>query len=112
MKITQQRTGQSVVVAPQGAIIGADAEQLGTVLTELLGEGARSVTLALGEVPFVDSRGLEVLMESGERLIRAGKPLRLAGANEILHEVLRLTGLAPLFEFVSAAAAGPESGSK
>jgi anti-anti-sigma factor len=112
MKILQNKTGQSATVAPQGPIVGPDADQLGNLLSQILGEGANAVTLDLVDVTFVDSRGLEVLMEMGERLIRAGKPLRLAGANEILREVLRLTGLAPLFEFIPALSGAPEAGKK
>jgi anti-anti-sigma factor len=112
MKITQQRTGPAAVVTPQGAIIGVEADQLSTLLTQLMAEGAHAITIDLSDVSFVDSRGLEVLMEAGEQLIRAGKPLRLAGANDILREVLRLTGLAPLFEFVSTAGSIPQAGQK
>ena len=90
------------MVSPQGAILGADADQLGALLLEMAGEGAGNITLDMAGVPFVDSRGLEMLMETAEAAIRGGKVLCLAGANEILREVLRLTGLAPLFEFRAA----------
>lgn len=112
MKILQHRTGASAVVGPQGPIIGADAEQLAAVLAQVIGEGAASLTLDLDRVPFVDSRGLEILMETAEGLIRTGKVLRLAAANETLREVLRLTGLAPLFEFPKTAQAATEAGAK
>jgi anti-sigma B factor antagonist len=109
MKISQHRKGVSAVVSPQGAILAGDADQLGAVLLQSAGEGAGNVTLNLAGVPFVDSRGLEMLMETGESLIRAGKVLRLAGTNDILRDVLRLTGLSPLFEYCAPAPAADKT---
>ncbi len=42
-------------------------------------------------MPFIDSRGLEILLEVNEELHRAGRALKLCGLNDVLREVLDLT---------------------
>ena len=49
-------------------------------------------------VPFVDSRGLEVLVEANDTLAAGGRSLKLCAINETIREVLDLTGLANRFD--------------
>ncbi len=60
-------------------------------------------------VPFVDSRGLEVLVESAGDLSQSGRSLKLCGVGDTLREVLDLTGLDSLFEFYEDVNAGARS---
>ncbi len=86
------------VLRPQGPIAAGDAGQLAEQLAQVLSEGHETV-IDLSKVAFVDSRGLEVLVDATEQLIRSDRVLKLAEANEVLREVLELTELASLFEF-------------
>lgn len=56
------------------------------------------VVLDLSTVPFVDSKGLEVLVELTEDLGQSGQSLRLCGVNKTVREVLDLTELTNAFE--------------
>ena len=49
------------------------------------------VVLDASAVAYVDSRGLEVLVEVGEAMSQGGQALKLCGANETLREVMELT---------------------
>ncbi len=102
MKIVQQQVGHSSVLRPQGPIVGEDSQQLSAALSQVPGAPLELVVLDLTDVPFVDGRGLETLMEAAEARMRGGHMLHLAGVNETLREVLRLTGLDSLFEFESS----------
>ena len=99
MEIENTNRGKSLVVCPRGLLAGADAESLRTHLGELAGSGNAEVVLDCSKLRFVDSRGLEVLVEAAEQFIRSGQTLKLAGAKATLQEVLDLTELASLFEF-------------
>ncbi len=96
--IDEQRHGKAAVLRPEGPVIGADCDQLADHIARVLDENCSSVILDTSRVPFVDSRGLEVLVDATERLIRSGQVLKLAGSNDTLKEVLELTELASLFE--------------
>jgi len=96
--INEERHGKVAVLKPQGPVIGSDSDQLAEHIAKVLDENAGPIVLDASKIPFVDSRGLEVLVDATERLIRNGQVLKLAGTNDTLKEVLELTELASLFE--------------
>lgn len=98
MEIKEQTQGAVMVLEPDGALTQDDADQFKTRLTEVLSESAGRVVVNLSSVPFVDSRGLEVLVEANDDLAAGGRSLKLCSVNETIREVLDLTGLAPRFE--------------
>ena len=98
MQIQEHKQGAVTVLKPHGPLTQEDAgrfkDRLGRSLSASLG---RCVVDA-GAVPFVDSRGLEVLVEVTDELSRNGQALKLCSLNETLREVLELTTLAHKFE--------------
>lgn len=99
MDIEDVNRGELLVVCPRGVLAGTEAESLRTRLGELAANGKTEVVVDCSKLRFVDSHGLEVLMEAAEQFIRAGQTLKLTGAKPTLLEVLDLTELSSLFEF-------------
>ena len=98
MKIEELQHGEATILSPQGPLIGQDAEQLAEHIAKVLGDSRGPIVLDASKVAIVDSRGLEVLADATEQLIRSGRALRLCGVNPTVQEVLELTELADLFE--------------
>ncbi len=98
MEINEQRQGAVTVLKPQGPLVAQDAEQFKETLSAVLATSLGRFVVDASEIPFVDSRGLEVLKEATEHLSDSGQALRLCGANETLREVFDLTDLSKLFE--------------
>jgi anti-sigma B factor antagonist len=98
MEIQEQRHGAVTVLRPQGPLAAADADQFMHRVKEVMQKSLGRFVVDCTEVPFVDSRGLEVLKETTEQLGEGGQSLRLCGANETVREVLELTNLSRLFE--------------
>lgn len=98
MKVDEQQHDGVKVLLPQGPLVGADADYLESHFVRVLNENHKAVVLDISGVPYVDSRGLEVLVEATERLIRSGRALKLCGVNDMLREVLDLTEVASMFE--------------
>ena len=98
MNIEEQRRGEVTVLRPQGPIIGSEVDQLAACITKAMDGNCRAMVLDASTVTFVDSRGLEALVDATEELIRHGQILKLAGVNDTLKEVLELTELESLFE--------------
>ena len=98
MEITEQRQGAVTVVKPQGPLVQADAEQFKARLTDIMAKSLGRFVVDATAVAYVDSRGLEVLLDATEQLAESGQILRLCGCNETLREVLDLTELDAQFE--------------
>lgn len=91
------RTDERAVVRVAGELDPATAPQLAEELLGLAGAGARSVTLDLAELTFIDSTGLSVLID-GLRLLRDAKgDLALRSPNPSTMKIFEITGLTGVF---------------
>ena len=97
------------MVQPHGALLEADAEQVKSTLLQTASANLGRVVLDMEADPFVDSRGLEVLVEVSEELSEGGQVLKLCGANKTVREVLEITELAPHFEYFEDASSAARS---
>jgi len=102
MKIDQENYDGATMLIPAESLVGEDAAQLGVVLTTVLSENPQDVIVDVSDVKQIDSRGLEVLVDATEHLIRSGRALKLVAADETFREILELTELASLFEYADS----------
>jgi anti-sigma B factor antagonist len=63
-----------------------------------LGASLGRFVVDMSAVPYVDSKGLEALVEITEEMSRSGQALRLCAPNKTMREVLELTDLASQFD--------------
>lgn len=98
MEITTREFKRCVVLEPSGRIDSATAPQLAEVIDELIDAGQCSFVLDMGNVDFISSAGLRVLIDTQKRCrIRGG--LILAKVPEPIHEAFDLAGLVAIFNF-------------
>src|SRR4051794_39667888 len=98
MKISEQKQGAVVVVKPEGAIALPESDALRAHLMQMLNSSMGRIVIDMSEVPFVDSSGLEVLLDVTDGMGESGQTLKLAATTKTVREVLELTDLAPIFE--------------
>src|SRR3954471_6895868 len=98
MKITEQRQGAVVVLKPEGALVEGVAPIFKQRLMQTLTASLGRFVVDLSAVPFVDSKGLEVLVDVTEELGKSGQILRLCSSNKTLREVMDVTDLTSLFD--------------
>jgi anti-anti-sigma factor len=98
MKISERRQGAVVVLKPDGALVEADCAVFKTRVSAAATATLGRCVVDLSAVPFVDSRGLETLVDLTTELENAGQALRVCSANKTIREVLELTELSDLFE--------------
>ena len=109
MHIHEQQQGAVTVLKPDGALIESEAAAFkGRMLEALSGSLGRFV-VDLSAVPFIDSKGLEALVDVGEEMGRVGQVLRLCAANKTIREVLDLTDLTTMFDHFDDATAAVRS---
>lgn len=98
MKIQARLVGAVTVIRPEGPLTSTNADELKTKLLELTRDTLGRLVLDVSGVPYVDSRGLESLVEVAQELAQSGKALKLCAAGETIRQVIELTGLSPQFE--------------
>jgi anti-sigma B factor antagonist len=82
------------VVEVRGELDVATSPQLRNELNALVARGARNITIEFGEVSFVDSSGLGVLVGTYKRLREeGGGTIRIVGAQASVRKVFEITGL-------------------
>ena len=92
------RRGAVVVVTGKDALDVEHVNSLRVQVEGALAEGQKRVVLDMEHVPMVDSAGLETLLDLGDVLRLRGGALKLASANPLCRDVLRITGLDSQFE--------------
>ena len=98
MVIAEQTVGAVHVLKPDGPLKGDDAGRFKDRILELLGSTLGRCVVDASAIQFVDSKGLEALVEANEAIAQSGRTLKICGAGEAIQQVLELTELAPQFE--------------
>ena len=82
------------MLALSGELDVVSAPELELCLDEVLAEAHTRVTLDLGELAFVDSAGMSVLIKGKQDAESSGRTLVLSRATAQVHRVFALVGLA------------------
>ena len=98
MKIEQSQQGTVTVLTPVGALVDSDREQLEEVMDDHIGKGRVKIIIDMNSVPFVESEGLEMLLDASERAISKGGGVRITNPSEIVRDILLATRLASKIE--------------
>lgn len=98
MQIQEQRQGAVVMIKPAGPLAGGDADVFRQRVMNVREQSMGRFVVDASAVPFVDSRGLEVLSELHRELEKSGQALKVCGLNETVREVLDLTEVAGAVE--------------
>jgi anti-sigma B factor antagonist len=86
--------GAAPVIVVRGEIDVATSPRLRAELNALVDQGVRDLTLQFGEVSFVDSSGLGVLVGIYKRLREEGDgSIRIVEAQASVRKVFEITGL-------------------
>lgn len=98
MKLHQQRHGAVTLIKPEGPLVEAAAGEFAQAAQTLMQQSLGRFVVDLSAVPFVDSLGLETLLNLTESLGNSGKVLKLCGTNKTVRHVLELTEIDSLFD--------------
>jgi anti-sigma B factor antagonist len=80
---------------------GPDAENFQKALRDLIAEGRLKVVIDLGQVAWVNSSGLGILIASFTSLKEKGGSLKLLNVSRRIEQILAVTKLSTVFETYS-----------
>lgn len=97
--LTEIQHGAVLVLRPEGPLVQDDAQTLRDKALQAAGPTLGRLAIDMVEAKYVDSAGLEAMLDIAETLAGCGQTLRLAGTVQTVREVLEITGLAQRFEY-------------
>lgn len=99
MEIHELTQGAVMVLKPVGPLTEADAEQFKSRALDLVRRNLGRVVVDAAGIPFLDSRGIEALVDVTEELGQSGRALKLCAPTATVRQVLELTGWSDAFEY-------------
>jgi anti-anti-sigma factor len=81
------------VVAPKGAVDIATCGELESRLQEVIDSGATIVVLDLGEIDFIDSSGIRVIVRAARHLQERDGRLLVENTSGATQRILEVTGI-------------------
>ena len=85
------------VIAGDQALTADSAAEAARLCDEALAQGQPRVVFDLQRIPLIDSAGLELLLDVGDRCTNRGGALHLAAPNALCQDILRATLLTDRF---------------
>jgi anti-anti-sigma factor len=105
MEIKQEQRGGVVVLAPSGRLDTDSSTDLELMINDLIAADARHFVVDLGQISYVSSAGLRVLLASAKQLDGGKGSVRLCGLNPQVKQVFDVAGFTKLFGIFSNAEA-------
>ena len=99
MKLSSKEQGGIVILEPKGKIMGGpDASLLNDKLHECIEGSQNRIIIDLGQVDWMNSTGLGILISSYTTLRNTGGELKLVNVTDKIKSLLTITKLISVFE--------------
>jgi anti-anti-sigma factor len=95
------RQGSRAVFTPEGELDIATAEVLREAM-QRQGEGAQAIVLDLRGLQFMDTAGLQLVLEQQRRCAAEGSSFALVRGSDNVHRLLDIAGLTPMLRILDA----------
>lgn len=106
MEVTQIHRGPVRVLSLTGAFIGDECDALDSHVRECIDSDYLKIVIDIEQVPFIDSDGLDKILDLVLDLSKRGGDARMAAPNEICSDILtvaRIDALIQIFDQVEEA---------
>ena len=99
MKTSIQEVDGKIVAALSGELDTAAAAEVEAALQPLLESEGRDIIIDCTELEYIASSGLRILLGILKKAKAVGSRVILKNVNEVIRDVLELTGFISIFEF-------------
>ncbi|MBQ3836992.1 MAG: STAS domain-containing protein [Treponema sp.] len=91
MEIKQTKDGNKLTIALEGRLDTMTAPDLEGALEKAL-DGVNELVFDFGQVQYISSAGLRILLSTQKKIGAAGGSMKLVGVNDSVKEVFEVTG--------------------
>lgn len=91
--INQRTEGNVLVCELEGRLDAAQAEAIQNELLAIIGGGGQKVLLHLGQVSYLSSIGIRVLVRAAKQVRAGGGALKICNASAPVRKVLEISGM-------------------
>ena len=113
LKMTSSEVDGASVVALDGRIVlGEESQALREKLKSLIADGQKKIVLNMGNIAYIDSAGLGILIAAHVCAKVEGASLRLSNLGKKFQEILQITRLITVFDVYNTEAAAIASSLK
>jgi anti-sigma B factor antagonist len=95
---TRQIEGVTIVDLSGRITLGEASVVVRNLISDLMGKGNKKILLNLGEVDYIDSSGIGVLVSSFSTVRGQGGELKLVNLSKRIRDLLQITKLYNLFD--------------
>lgn len=97
MNLEQETRGDIAILRPIGRLDSATSPELERTVLERLEAGCNRLVFDLGDMDYVSSAGLRVILLAGKKLRASHGKLVLAGMRDVVRDVFEMSGFLSLF---------------
>lgn len=110
METTTRQVGDVTIIDISGRIqLGEESAAVRAVVHKLLNEGQKKLVLNLGDVSYIDSSGLGILVSAFTSARKQGGEMKLLNLTKHAHDLLQITKLYTVFDISDDEAAAVKS---
>lgn len=99
MKTTIQENEKEIVAVLSGELDTVAAPEFETAMRPVLESKGRDIVIDCTELEYIASSGLRILLNILKNARATGSRVVLRNVNDIIHDVLEMTGFVNIFEF-------------
>jgi anti-anti-sigma factor len=106
MEIETRKQENATVVSVTGKMDAVSSPELEKELSQLMAEGEKDFVIDLGELDYISSAGLRVILATAKRLKEKEGKILLASLQDMVKEVFEISGFSaiiPIYESVESA---------
>lgn len=92
MEITAHREGGAVIARANGRIDSSNSREFHTSLEAIIAEDDPAVVLDFGELSYISSAGMRVILLTAKSLQRDNVKFALCSMNDSIREVFKISG--------------------
>lgn len=97
MNLDQETRGDIAILRPVGRLDSASSPELEHAVLERLDEGCNRMVFDFGDMDYVSSAGLRVILLAGKKLRASQGKLVIAGMRDMVRDVFEMSGFLTLF---------------
>ncbi len=97
MDIAESKDGTVFVLEPKGRLDSATARSFEERVMEAVGQGEAALLIDMGNLSYISSAGLRVLLMGAKRLQQTGGVIALCSLSSSIREVFEISGFLTIF---------------